>query len=95
MMLTASPTLNPLTPVPDGGDGTRRLVPKTGWQPGLFQVLALTEHRLGAVQPQRLDVDLDLALAGGRDFNVLQTEDFGAADLMKPHDAHHVSLLLG
>src|SRR3954470_11977563 len=64
---------------PDGGDGTRRLVPQTRRQPGLFQVLAPPEHRFGAVEPQRLDTDLDLAVAGGRDYDLFHPEDFGAA----------------
>src|SRR6516165_373656 len=84
--------LEPLDVLPDRGDGPRRLVPQTSRQLGLFQVLAVPEHRFGAVQPQRLDADLDLALAGRRDLDLLHSQDFRAADLMKPHDTRHVSL---
>ena len=54
--------------------------------------MAVPEHRFGAVQPQRLDADLDLALAGGRNLDLLHSQDLGAADLMKAHDTRHVSL---
>src|SRR5262245_17387374 len=52
---------------PDGGDGARRLVAEAGGQLGVFEVLSPAAHRLGAVQPQSLDADLDLALARRRD----------------------------
>jgi hypothetical protein len=89
--IAARPTLlEPPDVRPDGGDGTGRLVPQAGRPLGLFQVFAPTEHRFGAVQPQRLDADLDLALAGGRYIDLFQPEDFGTAQLMKSHDTRHV-----
>ena len=87
------PNLEALHAGPYGGDGPRRLVPKAGRQLGVFEVLAAAEHRLGAVQPQRLDGDLDLALARRRDFDVFDLEDFRAAGLVESHDARHDSLL--
>ena len=94
MVLTASPTLKPCDARPDRGDGPRRLVAQAGGELRVFQVLAAAEHRLGAVEPQRLDADLDLALAGRRDLELLDLEDFGAAGLVESHDSRHVPLLL-
>src|SRR5262245_58193051 len=75
------------------GNGPGRLVTQASGQLGVFQVLPAAEHRLGAVQSQRLDADLDFALPGWGNLNVFKLMDFRAADLVKPHDARHVSLL--
>src|SRR3954447_10007418 len=56
--------LDPFDALADGGHRPRRLVAVPGREPGLFEVLAATEHRLRAIEPQRLDADLDLPLAG-------------------------------
>src|SRR5262245_23830335 len=57
--------LEPVAARADGGDRPGRLIPDAGWEIGLFDVLAPAEHRLGAIEPERLDADLDLALFGG------------------------------
>src|SRR5262249_57469088 len=54
--------LEPVAARADGGDRPGRLIPDAGRESGLFEVLAPAEHRLGAIEPQRLDADLDLAL---------------------------------
>src|SRR5262245_3867110 len=79
---------------PYGGDGARGLVPEACGQLGVFEVMAPAEHRLGAVEAQRLDADLDLALARRWDLQVFDLKDFGAAGLVESHDARHVCLLL-
>src|SRR5262249_58088448 len=61
---------------------------------GLFDVLAPAEHRLGAMEPQRLDVDLDLALLGRRDVELLDLQDLGPAGLMESYYPCHGVLLL-
>jgi hypothetical protein len=55
--------------------------------------LAPPEHRFGAVQPQRLDPDLDLALSGWGHLDLFNPEDFRATGLVKSHDTRHVTLL--
>ncbi|MCO5553511.1 hypothetical protein L7F22_007033 [Adiantum nelumboides] len=48
----------------DGGDGARGLVAQTGREPGRLDVLTAPEHRLGPVQPDRLDGDDGLPRPG-------------------------------
>src|SRR5262245_28891704 len=85
--------LKPMDARSDGGDGPRSLVSQASRQLGLFQVLAPAEHRFSAVQPQRLDADLDFALAWRRDFDLFHAQDFGAAELVETNARHHVALL--
>src|SRR5262249_36868333 len=56
--------------------------------------LATAEHRLGAIEPQRLDADLDLALPGRRDVELLDLEDLGPAGFVESYDSWHCVLLL-
>src|SRR5262245_28891213 len=78
----------------DHGNGPGRLVPPPSRPLGLPQVLPAAEHRLGAIQPQRRDANLDLALPGWRNLDVIDLKDLGATNLVKPHDARHGSLPL-
>src|SRR5262249_10332337 len=86
--------LEPVAARPDGGDRTGRLIPDAGWQIGPFDVLAPAEHRLGAIEPQRLDADLDLALPGRRDLELLDLQDLGSAGLVESYYSCHDVLLL-
>src|SRR5208337_4677506 len=79
---------------PNRGHGSRRLVPQSGGKLGLFHILAPAKHSLGAVQSQCMDADLYLALSGRRDFDLLDPEDFGPTDLVKPYNSRHASVLL-
>src|SRR5262249_38025343 len=56
--------------------------------------LAPAEHRLGAIEPQRLDADLDLALLGRRDVELLDLQDFGSAGFVESYYSCHGVLLL-
>ena len=51
-------------------------------------------HRLGAIEPQRLDADLDLALPGRRDVELLDLQDLGPAGLVESYYPCHGVLLL-
>src|SRR5262249_319242 len=86
--------LEPLATRADGGDRPGRLIPDAGREIGLFEVLAPAEHRLGAIEPQRLDADLDLAFPGRRDVEVLDLQDLGSAGLVESYDPCHGVLLL-
>src|SRR5262249_52383707 len=57
-------------------------------------VLAAAEHRLGAVEPQRMNADLDFARAGRRDVELLDLQDLGASGFVKSHNAGHGVLLV-
>src|SRR6516225_7162503 len=86
--------LEPLAARADGGDRPGRLPPDAGREIGLFDVLAPAEHRLGAIEPQRLDADLDLALPGRRDVELLDLQDRGSAGLVESYYPCHGVLLL-
>src|SRR5262249_28967730 len=86
--------LDPLAARADGGDRPGRLIPDAGREIGLFDVLAPAEHRLGAIEPQRLDADLDLASPGRRDVEVLDLQDLGSAGLVESYYPCHGVLLL-
>src|SRR5215510_5524742 len=86
--------LEPVSARPDGGDRPGRLTPDAGRELGLIDVLAPAEHRLGAIEPQRLDADLDLALPGRRDVEVLDLQDLGPANLVESYYSCHGVLLL-
>src|SRR5262249_834016 len=75
--------LEPLAARADGGNRPGRLTPDAGRELGLIDVLAPAEHRLGAIEPQRLDADLHLALPGRRDVEVLDLQDLGSAGLTR------------
>src|SRR5262249_11162752 len=85
--------LEPLAARADGGDRPGRLIPDAGREIGLFEVLAPAEHRLGAIEPQRLDADLDLAFPGRRDVAELDLQDLGSAGLVESYYACHGVLL--
>src|SRR5262245_4931870 len=86
--------LEPLDTRPDGGDRPGRLIPDAGRESGLFDVLAPAEHRLGALEPQAPDADLDLALPGRRDVELLDLQDLGPAGLVESYYSCHGVLLL-
>src|SRR5215472_6037840 len=86
--------LEPLAARADGGDRPGRLIPDASWEIGLFDVLAPAEHRLSAIEPQRLDADLDLAFPGRRDVEVLDLQDLGSAGLVESYYPCHGVLLL-
>src|SRR5262245_23974333 len=86
--------LEPVAARADGGDRPGRLIPDAGREIGLFDVLAPAEHRLGAIEPQRLDADLDLALPGWRDVELLDLQDLGPAGLVESYYSCHGVLLL-
>src|SRR5215510_10244180 len=86
--------LEPVSARPDGGDRPGRLTPDAGRELGLIDVLAPAEHRLGAIEPQRLDADLDLALPGRRDVEVLDLQDLGSTGLVESYYPCHGVLLL-
>src|SRR5262245_44195148 len=86
--------VEPIAARADGGDRPGRLIPDAGRELGLFDVLAPAEHRLGAIEPQRLDLDLDLALPGQRDVEVLDLQDLGSAGLVESYYPCHGILLL-
>src|SRR5262249_30520051 len=77
----------------DCGDGPGCLVAEPRRELGGLQVLAPAEHRLGAIQPDRLDADLDLALAWRRHVQLLKLEDFRPAGRVESHDFRHGCLL--
>src|SRR5262249_40612282 len=52
------------------------------------------EHRLGAIETQRLDADLDLALPRRRDVELLDLQDLGPANLVESYYPCHDVLLL-
>ena len=79
---------------PNRGHRSRRLVPQSGGNLGLFQILAVAKHSLGAVQSQRMDADLHLSLSRKRDFDLLDPQDFGPTNLVKPYNSRHASVLL-
>src|SRR5262249_58031815 len=84
----------PLAARADGGDRPGRLIPDAGGERGVFDVLAPAEHRLGAIEPQRLDADLDLAFPGRRDVEVLDLQHLGSAGLVESYYSCHGVLLL-
>src|SRR5262249_28939395 len=86
--------LEPVAARADGGDRPGRLIPDAGRESGLFDVLAPAEHRLGAIEPQRLDFDLDLALPGRREVELVDLQDLGSAGLVESYYSCHVVLLL-
>jgi hypothetical protein len=86
--------IEPLDVGADRGDRARRLVAQAGGELRVFQVLAATKHRLGAVEAQGLDADLDFAFAGSRNVELLDLEDLGTADLVESDDSGHGWLLL-
>jgi hypothetical protein len=59
----------------------------------MFEVLAPAEHRLGAIEPQRLDADLNLALPAQRDVDLLDLQDLGLAGLVESYYSCHGVLL--
>src|SRR5262249_42638364 len=75
-------------------DPPGRLIPEAGGKIGLFEVLAPAEHRLGAIEPQRLAPDLALALPGRRDVELLDLQDRGPAGLVESYYPCHSVLLL-
>src|SRR5262249_7923165 len=86
--------LEPLAARADGGDRPGRLIPDASREIGLFDVLAPAEHRLGAIEPQRLDADMDLALPRRRDVELLPLQDAGSAGLVESYYPCHGVLLL-
>src|SRR5262249_46964711 len=86
--------LEPVAPRADGGNRPGRLTPDAGRELGLIDVLAPAEHRLSAIEPQRLDSDLDLALPGRRDVELLDLQDLGSAGLVESYYPCHGVLLL-
>src|SRR5499426_391532 len=86
--------LEPVAAWADGGDRPGRLIPDAGREIGLIDVLAPAEHRLSAIEPQRLDADLDLALPGRRDVELLDLQDLGSAGLVESYYPCHGVLLL-
>src|SRR5262249_43543238 len=84
----------PLGARADGGDRPGRLIPDASREIGLFDVLAPAEHRLRAIEAQRLDADLDLAFLRRRDVEVLELEDLGSAGLVESYNPCHGVLLL-
>src|SRR5262250_990327 len=86
--------LEPVAARADGGDRPGSLVPDAGRESGLFDVLAPAEHRLGAIEPQRLDADLDLAFPRRRDVEVLDLQNVGSAGLVESYYPCHGVLLL-
>src|SRR5262245_44475327 len=86
--------LEPVAARADGGDSPGRLIPDAGREIGLFDVLAPAEHRLGAIEPQRLDLDLDLALPRRRDVELLDLQDLGSAGFVESYYSCHGVLLL-
>src|SRR6516162_5432330 len=86
--------LEPLAARADGGDRPGRLIPDASREIGLFDVLAPAKHRLGAIEPQRLDANLDLAFPGWRDVEVLDLQDLGSAGLVESYYSCHGFLLL-
>src|SRR5262249_20631977 len=85
--------LEPVAAWADGGDRPGRLIPDAGREIRLFDVLAPAEHRLGAIEPQRLDADLDLALRRWRDVELLDLRDLGSAGLVESYYPCHGVLL--
>src|SRR5262245_932857 len=86
--------LEPVAARADGGDRPGRLIPDAGREIGLFDVLAPAEHRLGAIETQRLDADLNLAFPGRRDVELLDLQDRGSAGLVESYYPCHGVLLL-
>src|SRR5262249_18105459 len=86
--------LEPLAAWADSGDRPGRLIADAGREIGLIDVLAPAEHRLGAIEPQRLDADLDLALPGRRDVELLDLQDLAPAGLVESYYSCHGVLLL-
>src|SRR5262249_14758852 len=86
--------LEPIAARADGGNRPGRLTPDAGRKLGLIDVLAPAEHRLGAIEPQRLDADLDFALPGRRNVELLDLQDLGPAGLLESYYACHGVLLL-
>jgi hypothetical protein len=86
--------LDPLPARADGDNRPGRLTPDAGWEIGLIDVLAPAEHRLGAIESQRLDTDLDLALPGRPDVELLDLQNFGPAGLVESYYPCHGVLLL-
>src|SRR5215471_17017513 len=78
----------------DGGNRPGRLTPDAGRELGLIDVLAPAEHRLSAIEPQRLDADLDLAFPGRRDVELIDLQDLGSAGLVESYYPCHGVLLL-
>jgi hypothetical protein len=78
MMLTASPILKPLTPSPMAATFPAASY-GDGQEPRPRDVLAGSEHHLGAVHSERMDADLNLAFPRRRD---LDPQDFGIAGLV-------------
>src|SRR5262249_37545232 len=86
--------LEPVAARADGGDRPGRLITDAGREIRLFDVLAPAEHRLGAIEPQRLDADLDFAFPRRRDIEVLDLQDLGAGGLVESYYPCHDVLLL-
>src|SRR5215469_8849496 len=86
--------LEPLDARADSGDRPGGLIPDAGREIGLFDILAPAEHRLGAIEPQRLDANLDLALPGRWDVELLDLQDRGSAGLVESYYTCHDILLL-
>src|SRR5262249_30130724 len=86
--------LEPVAARANGGDRPGRLVPHAGREIGLFDVLAPAGHRLSAIEPQRLDLDLDPDLTGARAVGVLGFQAIGSAGLVESYYPCHGILLL-
>src|SRR5262245_20222879 len=76
-------------PFTDGRNCPRGLIPETGGKLWHRKVLAGSKHHLGAVQAQRMDLDLNLSFSGGRDLDLLDPQYFGTTDLVKSHYSCH------
>ena len=70
-------------------DGPRGLVTEPARQAWGVEILAAAKHRLGPIEPQRMDANPDLVLPRRRDFYLFDPQYFGASGLMKTYDACH------
>ena len=77
---------------PDGGDDARCFETRTGRKCRFFQIGSPSEHRIRAVQGDRLDPQLNLIRLGGLRFFMFQPQHFGATKLMKADDTAKVKI---
>lgn len=75
-------------------DNARGFKAKPRGKGRMLDILSAAYQRLGAVQPQRLDADANLAVARGANGKLADTQNLRPSELIEHHGARHLHSFL-
>jgi hypothetical protein len=71
-----------------GFDNSGSLVTVPGWRDWSFQILAIAEHNLGAVESESFDPETDFPWARFRHWQFIKLEHFGGPGLVEANNLY-------